>query len=483
MVSEHNHRRVTALSTRLSIPHRYLFDLPRAAFGAAVIAGALAFSPAPAAAQDLADALIAAYSNNPTLAARRARLRATDEQVPQALSNWRPSVAINGDAGYERNRSTLRTTNRTQNRNPATIGLSVTQPLYRGGRTLAATEGAENSVRAERARLIDTEQDVLLSAATAYLNVFRDEAVLSLNVNNEKVLQRQLEATKDRFEVGEITRTDVHQAEARLARATADRISAEANLENSRANYENVVGLPAPKNLALPGDPEGLPSDRHDAIKLAATTNPNVIAAEFDRKAGQNTVREVKGELLPEVDITAGVDRSYQSSGETGRIDSAEVLLNLTIPLYQQGAVYSRLREAKQDLAELTRNIDQARRDAIEDATSAWENLQTARARVVSFSSQIEANIVALDGVEREAAVGSRTVLDVLDAEQELLDSRVGHTEAQRDERIAAFELAAAIGRMTASNLKLAVDVYDPRNHYDEVRGKWFGGSSSEEGK
>lgn len=471
------------MSTRLSIPHRYLFDLPRTAFGAAVISGALAFSPAPAAAQDLADALIAAYSNNPTLAARRARLRATDEQVPQALSNWRPSVAINGDAGYERNRSTLRTTNRTQNRNPASIGLSVTQPLYRGGRTLAATEGAENSVRAERARLIDTEQDVLLSAATAYLNVFRDEAVLSLNVNNEKVLQRQLEATKDRFEVGEITRTDVHQAEARLARATADRISAEANLENSRANYENVVGLPAPKNLMLPGDPEGLPSDRHDAIKLAATSNPNVIAAEFDRKAGQNTVREVKGELLPEVDITAGVDRSYQSSGETGRIDSAEVLLNLSIPLYQQGAVYSRLREAKQDLAELTRNIDQARRDAIEDATSAWENLQTARARVVSFSSQIEANIVALDGVEREAAVGSRTVLDVLDAEQELLDSRVGHTEAQRDERIAAFELAAAIGRMTASNLKLAVDVYDPRNHYNEVRGKWFGGSSSEEGK
>ncbi|HBC09196.1 MAG TPA: hypothetical protein DC046_16680, partial [Rhodospirillaceae bacterium] len=150
---------------------------------------------------------------------------------------------------------------------------------------------------------------------------------------------------------------------------------------------------------------------------------------------------------------------------------------------YQQGSVYSRLREAKQDLAELTRNIDQARRDAIEDATSAWENLQTARARVVSFSAQIEANVVALDGVEREAAVGSRTVLDVLDAEQELLDSRVGHTEAQRDERIAAFELSAAIGRMTATDLKLAVDVYDPRMHYDEVRGKWVGGSSSEEGK
>ena len=472
--------------TRILSPFQYVPGISRAAAGAAVLAGALAFAPTPAQAQTLAEALIAAYSNNPTLAARRARLRATDEQVPQALSNWRPSVAITGASGKEYNSSTLRaggTGGRSQNRSPVTYGLALTQPLYRGGRTTAATEGAENAVRAERARLIDTEQDILLAAATAYLNVFRDEAVLSLNVNNEKVLKRQLEATKDRFEVGEITRTDVHQAEARLAGATADRISAEANLENSRAAYENFVGLPAPKNLELPGDPGGLPKDRHDAIKLAATTNPNVIAAEFDRKAGMNTVRQVKGELLPEVDITVGLDRGFETFSDRGISNSADIRLNLTVPIYQQGSVYSRLREAKQDLAELTRNIDQARRDAIEDATSAWENLQTARARVVSFSAQIEANVVALDGVEREAAVGSRTVLDVLDAEQELLDSRVGHTEAQRDERVAAFELSAAIGRMTATDLKLAVDVYDPRMHYDEVRGKWVGGSSSEEGK
>lgn len=473
--------------TRIRFPFSYdsrrISGVSRIALGAAAVAGLMALAPAPAHAQSLADALIAAYSNNPTLAARRARLRATDEQVPQALSNWRPSVSITADAGYNRNRSTLRTSDRTQNRKPASAGVSVTQPLYRGGRTLAATEGAENSVRAERARLIDTEQDILLAAATAYLNVFRDEAVLDLNINNEKVLKRQLEATKDRFEVGEITRTDVHQAEARLAGATADRIRAEASLENSRANYENIVGLPAPKGLKLPADPGGLPKDRHDAITQAATNNPNVVAAEFDRKAGQNTVREVKGELLPQVDLTGSVDRAYETASDSGRTDSAEVMVNLTIPLYQQGDVYSRLREAKQSLAELIRNIDQARRDAIEDATSAWENLQTARARVVSFSSQIEANVVALDGVEREAAVGSRTVLDVLDAEQELLDARVGHTEAQRDERVAAFELATAIGRMTAQDLSLGVDVYDPRKHYDEVRGKWFGGSSSDEGK
>lgn len=445
-----------------------------------------AFVQNPVSAQSLDDALVAAYISNPTLAARRARVRSTDEQVPQALSNWRPTVEITGSAGKAYNHSTLRasgTGGRAQNRTPNTVGLSITQPLYRGGRTVAATSGAENTVRAERARLIDTEQDILLTAAQSHLNVFRDEAVLKLNVNNEKVLLRQLEATRDRFEVGEITRTDVHQAEARLARAKADRIKAEADLENSRATYENIVGLPAPHDLSLPSGPKELPAGRREAIKLAATSNPNVVAAEFDRKAGQDNVREVKGELLPEVDVTASVDRLNESSSSSGITNSADVTLNLTVPIYQQGSVYSRLREAKQDVAELTRNIDQARRDAIEDATSAWENLQTARARVKSLKSQIEANVVALDGVEREAAVGSRTVLDVLDAEQELLDSRVAHTQAQRDELVAAYELAAAIGQMTASALKLAVDVYDPRGHYNEVRGKWFGGSSAEEGK
>ncbi|MEK9671267.1 MAG: TolC family outer membrane protein [Rhodospirillaceae bacterium] len=436
----------------------------------------------PATAQTLEDALAAAYMTNPSLAAQRARVRSTDEQVPQALANWRPTVEITGSAGKEYNKNTTRT-NRTQIRKPSSVGLEVTQPLYRGGRTMAATSGAENNVRAARALLLASERDVLLSAARAYLNVFRDEAVLKLNNNNEKVLKRQLEATRDRFEVGEITRTDVHQAEARLARATADRIRALGDLENSRANYENVVGLPAPSNLSLPSVPAELPKDRRDAVKSAATSNPTVIAAEFDRKAAQDSIRQVKGELLPEVDVTASYDRRYEDSAASGRSDVGEVLLSLTVPIYQQGAVYSRLRAAKQTLAQRVRDIDQARRDVIEDATSAWESLLTARARVQSFQAQIEANVVALDGVEREAAVGSRTVLDVLDAEQELLDSRVGHTQAQRDELVAAYELAASVGRLTAEALKLKVDLYDPRDHYNEVRGKLFGGSSTGEGK
>ncbi len=421
--------------------------------------------------------MTAAYRNNPTLLGGRARLRAVDEGVSQALSNWRPSIEINSSAGLEGITNTA-STNRGQHREPRSLGVTLTQPLYRGGRTQAATREAENTVRAERARLTETEQDVLLDAATAFLDVFRDEAVLKLNINNEQVLKRQLEATRDRFEVGEITRTDVHQAEARLAGAAADRIGAEGNLEASRAAYRNVVGEAAPRNLKAPATPTGDPDTQEEANKAAALDNPVVVSAEFDRKALADEVDEVRGELLPTLSVSTGVSRAFESTGETGRLDTAEVTLNLTVPLYQQGEVFSRLREAKQDVAEQVQVVDQARRDAIEAATRAWESLIAARARVESFKTQVEANVVALEGVEREAQVGSRTVLDVLDAEQELLDSRVAHVRARRDELVAVFELKAAMGQLTAQRMHLPVEAYDPAVHYRDVRDKWFGDAS-----
>ncbi len=433
----------------------------------------------PVDAQTLEDALTAAYLNNPTLLGQRARVRIIDEQVPQALSNWRPDVEITGSAGLEGITNTT-STNRGQHREPKSVGLTLTQPIFRGGRTFAATREAEHAVRAERSRLVETEQNVLLSAATAFLNVFRDEAVLKLNVNNEQVLTRQLEATRDRFEVGEITRTDVHQAEARLAGARADRIEAEGILEESRAAYLNVVGLPAARNLKAPEPPSDLPDSHAKTVKAAAVDNPAVISAEFDRKALLDNVDEVRGELLPSLSFSTGVSRELQSAGQTGRIDSAEMTLNLTVPLYQQGEVYSRLREAKQEVAAQIQVIDQVRRNAVEDATKAWESLLTARARVKSFKAQNDANAVALEGVQREAEVGSRTVLDVLDAEQELLDSRVSHVGAQRDELLAVFELKAAMGLLTSEKIKLPVKAYDPAGHYRAVRDKWFGEDSGD---
>ena len=433
--------------------------------------------PGGARSQTLEQALVAAFNNNPTLLAERAKLRAIDENVAQALSNWRPTVEMVGDYAGRATESNL-ATNRRQHRDPRSLSFTVEQSLYRGGRTLAATSEAENTVRAGRARLIAVEQNVLRDAATAYMNVVRDQAVLELTTNNEQVLNRNLEATRDRFQVGEITRTDVHQAEARLARASADRIQAESDLKAFRAAYRNVVGE-NPGRLAQVTPPTDLPADGEEAVRIASVQAPEVVAGSFDEQALSDDAEGVRGELLPEIDVKGTASRAFDTAGQESRVDVFEAKVTLTVPLYQSGAVYSRLREARQSVAEQRLKTRQARRDAIEEATRSWEALQAARARIVAFRSEIGAAEVALEGVQREAAVGSRTVLDVLDAEQELLDAKVNFVRAQRDEMVAIFELNVALGKMTAKHLELPVDLYDPEDHYREIREKAFGGTAS----
>ncbi len=429
--------------------------------------------------QTLNEALAAAYANSPVLRAARAGLRATDEQVPQALSNWRPTIDLTGDIERSDTFSNKRSFGGgSQLRTPRGVELNITQPVFRGLRTLAATRQAENTVEAARARLVSTEQDVLLDAATAYMDVVRDQAVLGLDIGNENVLRRQLEATRDRFEVGEVTRTDVSQAEARLAGATAERIRGEGNLVASRAVYRNVVGE-APRTLTAPAPLGDLPTDREVAFILARDDHPDVVSALFDERAALDRVKGVGGELLPTVSLNAKVSRDFETSAPDSRSEEQSIGAILTMPLYQSGAVYSRLREAKQTVGQERLEVAQARRDVVQGVTQAWEALQTARARIVSFSAQVRANGIALDGVKRESEVGVRTVLDILDAEQELLGARVDLVGAQRDEVVAAFALKAAVGRLTAHQLNLPVDFYDPERHYREVRGKWFGASST----
>lgn len=450
------------------------------ALSAVVMFGFAVGSATDTQAETLEETLVAAYLTNPQLSAQRTQLRETDEGVSQALSNWRPTVELTGSVGFEQNDSSTRTGSaREQNRDQTSIGLDVSQPLFRGGRTLAETSSAENDVLAERARLIEEEQSVMLSAATAYLDVFRDQAVLQLNTNNEDVLARQLEAAQDRFQVGEITRTDVHQAEARLAQATADRIQSEANLEASRAAYRTVTGITPNSSFDLPASPPGAPPSKAAAVQEAALNNPRVIAAQYDERSAIDGIDVVWGELLPEVDLNLSASRDTNASSESDRVESAEAVINMTVPLYQAGSVSSRVREAKQTAGRFRQVVDQERRVATESATRAWENLQAAEARVTSFQTQIQAATVALDGVEREAAVGSRTVLDVLDAEQELLNARVSYITAQRDAGVAMFELLSSVGRLTAHQLQLPVELYDPDSHYREIREKWIGLSSS----
>jgi TolC family type I secretion outer membrane protein len=410
------------------------------------------------------------------LQAQRARLRSVDEGVPQALAGWRPDVRFTTEAGKLRRR-----TNGAggfgagdDTRTTYNGGFRITQNVYAGGTTEAEIKQAKHEVSAERARLMTTEQGVLLDAVTAYMDVFREEAVLRLNINNEQVLSRQLQATRDRFNVGEVTRTDVAQAESRLARATAERIQAEGDLEVSRAFFEQIVGA-KPTVVPNPGYPAVLPAEMDEAVNLARAGNPAVISATFDERAARAFIEAAKGELLPSVDLVGDASRSRNQGTPDRTVDDITVTAELTVPIYQQGAVSSRIREAIQLASESQLQVEEARRAAIEDAKSGFEQLLTARASIQSREAEVRAAKIALEGVEQEAAVGSRTVLDVLDAEQELLDAQVSLVLDQRDAIVTSYELLAAVGRLTARELSLPVDLYDQKANYLKVRDRLWG--------
>ncbi len=426
----------------------------------------------PVSAQSLEEALAAAYQSNPTLEAQRAQLRATDELVPQARSGFLPNVEISGDVGR------VRTEQGAQVGviSPRNVDLNVSQPIYRGGRTSAGVSRAENLVQSQRATLIAAEQDVLLDAATAYLNVVRDQAVLDLNINNEQVLRRQLEASQDRFRVGEITRTDVSQAESRLARALADRIQAEGLLSASRAEYARLVGA-APGKLNQPSPTIALPNTLDETVSLAVDNNPTVISAKFAEAAAEDGVDVARGQLLPSVSVVGNVGRSWNQTRQDTFSDSASVVARVTVPLYQAGLATAQVREAKQTASQRRAQVEAQVRASREVAIRAWEALVTARASIQALRSQVRSAEIALEGVRQEATVGSRTVLDVLDAEQELLNARVQLVRSQRDELVAAFQVLSATGQLTAGRLGLPVQSYDYEANYREVRNKLWGTS------
>lgn len=436
-------------------------------------------------AETLEEALVSAYGTNPTLLSQRARLRANDELVPQAKANWRPTVSLSGAAGVSNSQTSARDSSvnynsvtTTDNSSPRSVGLNISEPLYRGGRTTAQTKQAESTVQAERALLVAQEETVMLNAVTAYMDVLRDQAVLELNRNNEQVLQRQLEATNDRFRVGEVTRTDVAQAESRLSAAHADVKQAEGNLQASVAAYVNVMGH-APDGLKPPIALETMPDSADGSREAALAHNPNIQAAAFTYDAASYGIDLVAGELLPTVSLNGSAQRQAEVNGTDVWTRNVQGTVNVSVPIYQQGQEYSRLRQQKHVAGQRRIDLDTARRQYVEAATQSWEAWQSARARIVSYQAQIRAAEVALEGVRRESQVGSRTVLDVLNAEQELLNARVSLVQAQHDETVGAYQLRSATGSLTARDLDLPVKLYDPVEHYDEVRDKWIGTSVS----
>jgi outer membrane protein len=429
----------------------------------------------------LAEALAATYSNQPALQAERAKLRATDENVPAALSGWRPTVVLAGTAGYgdgiDRAYSGLTQgwTKLRTDRNIGSAQATVTQPLYTGGKTQANVNRAKDQVMGERANLIAQEQTSFTNTVNAYVGVIQAQELLALNVNNEQVLKKQLDATNDRFRVGEITRTDVAQAEAALAGATAQRETAEGTLATARATFVQIVGFYPPADMVEP-QPLTLPvRNERDVTALAAANNPNVVAAQFNDAAAKDAVDVAFSQLMPQISLQGQAFDQENSAVRSSEVNGYQVIAQVSVPLYQGGAEYSAVRQAKQSEQQTAKLVADAQRTAVQAAVNAWETLAAATAAAESTRSQIRANAVALEGVEREAIVGSRTTLDVLNAQQALLNSRVTLVQALSQLVNASYGVAAAIGRLTARDLHLGVPLYDETAYYNAVKNKWAG--------
>ncbi len=447
-----------------------MFGKHVAVSGVAILA--LVGAVGPASAQTMMDTLALAYSNNPTLNAARSRTRSSDEGVGIALSGYRPQISASASAAI---RQTTVSPGTSFSSRPRSVSLTLVQPLFSGFQTTNSVRQSEAAVRAQRELTRNTEQDVLFDAATAFMDVIRDTALVGLRETNVKFLTEQVRAARDRFNVGEGTRTDVAQAEARQQLAVSELNSARATANASRATYRQVVGV-EPKKLTGSAPLERLmPKSVQGAVEIAQAVHPAILAGVQNIDVAAFNVKVLEGELLPSLNLQGSVSRSYDSSTAGTRTDTAQVGVNLTVPIYQGGAEFARIRQAKEDLGTARIQVDVTRDQVRQAAIAAWGQLEAANASIIAAQAQVEASQLALNGVLEEQRVGQRTTLDVLNAQNELIDAKVNLVLAQRNRVVAAFSLTASIGRLDAANLRLSVVAYKPEEHYDAVRDKWFG--------
>jgi outer membrane protein len=420
-------------------------------------------------------ALAAAYQGNPQLNAERARVRATDEAVPQALSGYRPQVSATADVGAQHTETATTAGTIAGTRAPRGFGVTATQTLFNGFRTANRTRAAEAQVFAAREALRVMEQQILLDAVTAYMNVLRDTAILDLQRRNVEVLEEQLRQTRDRFNVGEVTRTDVAQAESRLAAARSQALQAQANLSTSRAIYRRVIGI-EPANLA-PGQPVDRlsPPTLAAAVRRGEADNPALTASMYGVDVALLQVKIAEGALYPTLTLQGNVQQRYDLSVTTQRSFSATAVAQLTIPIYQGGTEYSLIRQSKETLGQQRLTLEQQRDLVRASVVQAWGVLEASRAQIQAAQAQVAAAEIALNGVREEARVGQRTTLDVLNAQQELVNARVTLVTAQRDRVVSSYTLLSATGHLTPQVLRLPVQIYDPRIHYHQVRDAWIG--------
>ncbi len=443
-----------------------------------ILAAALSLS-LPAAADTVESALTAAYQSNPQLNVQRAIVRETDEQVPQALSGYRPHLSATAAAGMLTGSETeyfpgappivINGTLPT-----ASAGFTAVQTLYNGFQTANRTRAAESQVSAARATLRNTEQTVLLNALTAYMNLLRDYAILELQKRNVTVLQQELRQTRDRFKVADVTATDVSQAESRLGAGQTQVLTAQANYDTSVAIYRQVIGTqPGKLGPGMPVD-RFCPPTLEQALALI-DQNPSVILAMHNLDYAQLQVKIAEGALQPTLSLQGSAQQAWNPAIGISQTTLLQGIGQLSIPIYQGGAEYSAIRQQKEGLGQRLLELELGRRQIREGIVQAWSQLVSSKSAIKTTDIQVKAAENALNGVRREALVGQRTTLDVLNAEQELVNARVAVVTAERDRVVASYTVLAAVGRLSPQVLGLKVESYDPMVHYQQVRDVWVG--------
>ena len=452
----------------------------------AVAAFACSGAPFGAAADTLESALVQAYQNNPQLNAQRALVRATDESVPQALAGYRPRISATANIGAQTNTMVTRSsptnpptraidTFQSGGTTPRGFGATLTQNLFNGFQTASRTRQAESQVRSARETLRTTEQTVLLSAVTAYMNLLRDGAILELQRSNLEVLEEQLRQTRQRLESGNVTATDVYQSEARLSVGRTQVYVAEANYRTSRAVYRQVIGVEPGRLQPATSVDRFIPGTLPGAIGVGTSEHPAVSTAQHNVDVALQQIKIAESALYPTLSLLGSVQRNYDVALTTPENFTASVGGQLSMPLYQGGAEYSQIRQAKETLGQRRFDLDLARDQIRVTVNQAWAQLDASKSTIIATQAQVKSAESALNGVREEARLGQRTTLDVLNAQQELVNARVSMVGAQRDRVVNSYGLLAAVGRLSPGVLGLAVASYEPQIHYHQVRDAWTG--------
>lgn len=428
---------------------------------------------ADASADTIFEAMSNAYNTNPILHAERAGSGAANEDAAAARSGFRPTVAVG--ANYKDSHAKTTGTHTTDGYTKGYNG-TIKQSLFSGFQTYNAVKAADRAAKAGIDTLYAVEQSVLLDASAAYLDVVRDEAIVKLQKNNEHLLKKQLDETLARYNVGEVTRTDVAQSRASYALAQSEVVSAEGNLAISRANYLDVIGK-EPVDVKFPENLAALfPTNFAEALRYAGSHNYELKAAQKALQAADYSVSSKEGALLPEVSFTASKNKMTASShtyrDPTSR--STEYVVDMSVPLYAGGATRAAIRKSKYQKWKAEENLRAAENGVKLGVTSSWEMMQTTKANITSIKEQIKASAIALEGTQKEEALGNRTILDVLNAYQTLLSSQVNEVKARHDYYVSGLQLLQAMGKLTARKLNLSVNYYDAEQHYKNTKGKWL---------